>query len=146
MSLFLSPCLLCLSLTALHHHSISFPYISTTLPLVPHFGPSLLLPFFFTFLSISCSLFYHVSFIVSSSLSYIIQASASHSEIKACACVPSNFKLTAYWKDRQVFVQCFKEAEMPSMTADVWDLQRYLCVIIAFIISLSFSLSSLFFT
>ncbi len=48
--------------------------------------------------------FYYVAFILSSSLSYIIQASASHSEIKACACVPSNSKLPTYWKDRQGFV------------------------------------------
>lgn len=44
--------------------------------------------FFALFHSGSLSLFDHVS----SSLCYIIRASASHSEIKACACVPSHSK------------------------------------------------------
>lgn len=59
----------------------------------------------FPLLSGSLSPFYHDSFILSSSLSYVIQASASHSEIKACACFPSNSKLPTYWKDRQVFIR-----------------------------------------
>lgn len=104
---------LCLCLTApyqpSHLLSTTFCLLSMTplnpktqLPVSGHLSH---FPFFFGSLYRSLSLsFCYVSFILSSSLSYIIQASASHSEIKACACVPSNSKLPTYWKDRQVFV------------------------------------------
>lgn len=70
--------------------------------------------------------FCRVSFILSYSLYYIIQASASHSEIKACNCVPSNSLLTG--GTGRSLSKAFKEAEMPSMTADVGNLQSKVCI------------------
>lgn len=87
------------------------------------------LPFFrLVFLPGSLSLFIMSLSSFSSSLSYIIQASASHSEIKARACVPSKLQ-TRYLLEGQTGL-CppgFKEAEMHSMTADVGTLQSNLC-------------------
>lgn len=54
---------------------------------------------------------YHIPFIFSSSLSYIIHASASYSGNKTFACVPSHSELPVHWTYRQIFVPGPKEAE-----------------------------------
>lgn len=97
------------------------------------------------FLPVSLSLFIMSLSSFSSSLSYIIQASASHSEIKARACVPSKLQ-TRYLLEGQTGLcpRGFKEAEMHSMTADVGTLQSNLCAFTLHHFSFIFTLLAFF--